>query len=173
MLFSQSCDKFAAAVKIISDKHEVFYNWGNTLSAQAQAKSGSEADALFSQAYEKYATSVKIKPDFHEAFNIWGNALLYQYRSVPDEKKQGLLEQANNLYNNAEAISPGSGSYNMARVYSLLGQNVECQKWLERASQKGELPSLEEIGKDADLDNVRDEKWFIQFIEQKKRASNN
>jgi len=47
-------DIHAAALAIKPDKHEALYNWGYALSAQAETKTGEEADRLFAQAGEKY-----------------------------------------------------------------------------------------------------------------------
>jgi tetratricopeptide (TPR) repeat protein len=68
-LFAEAAHKYAEAIRIKPDKHEVFNNWGNALSAQAKLKGNSpEADALFAEAARKYAEAIRIKPDMHEAF---------------------------------------------------------------------------------------------------------
>ena len=53
------------ASNVSPDTHESLNNWGNALSAQANTKSGAEADALFAQAAEKYEAALRIKSDIH------------------------------------------------------------------------------------------------------------
>ncbi len=74
-LFNDAMAKYAAALKIKPDRHEVLNNWGNALAKRAETKSGAEADALFNDAAENFAAALKIKPDDHEALNNWGAAL--------------------------------------------------------------------------------------------------
>jgi tetratricopeptide (TPR) repeat protein len=71
-LFAEASQKYAAAVRIKSDKHEAFSNWGNALLAQAKLKGNTpEADRLFAEAAHKYAEAVRIKPDNESAhFNL-------------------------------------------------------------------------------------------------------
>jgi len=60
---------YTAALKIQPDKHEALNNWGNALSAQAQTKSGEEADALFARAFEKCSAAESLAPG-HAAYNL-------------------------------------------------------------------------------------------------------
>jgi len=105
-LLAQACEKYAAALKIKSDKHEALNNWGNALSDQAETKQGEEADRLFEQACEKYEAALKIKPDKHEALNNWGNALSDQARMKQGEEADRLFEQACEKYEAALKIKP-------------------------------------------------------------------
>ncbi len=59
---------------------------------------------------------------------------------------------------------PGSGSYNLACVSALLGDDPECRKWLKQSQKSGNLPSIEHLQEDPDLDSVRKKDWFKKII---------
>ncbi|MFZ5887079.1 MAG: TPR end-of-group domain-containing protein [Chloroflexota bacterium] len=164
-LYKEACEKYAEAVKIKPEDHEAFNNWGNALYSWAQGRAGGEADGLYKEACEKYAEAVKIRPDMHEAFNNWGNALLWWYRIVSEERKAEILKQARDVLLETEKILEGRGSYGLACVYALSGNEEECRRWLIKSKDKGELPTLEHLQEDSDLDSVRETQWFKEFLD--------
>ena len=157
-------EKFAEAVRLKADMHEAFNNWGWLLMQWAQAKSGAEADGLRARAEEKYAAAVSIKADKHEAFNNWGLLLAEWAQTKTGEEAREMLARAEAVLLQAESVRIGSGSYNLACVYSLLGDEPACEKYLLRRKKFGKLPSLEHIQKDTDLDPVRHTDWFQEFL---------
>ena len=80
------------------------YNWGTALQAQAEAKSGEDADRLFAEAGEKYQAALAIKPDHHEALNSWGNAHLQNAAKKTGEERRRLLDLA--LEKLSEGLKP-------------------------------------------------------------------
>jgi hypothetical protein len=56
----------------------------------------------------------------------------------------------------------------MACAYSLSGKQKECLKWLEKAWQLNQMPTLSYITHDTDFDPVRSKEWFIEFNEKVK-----
>ncbi|MBI5704175.1 MAG: hypothetical protein HZC39_11625 [Chloroflexi bacterium] len=101
----------------------------------------------------------------HEAFNNWGNALLWWYRIVSEERKAEILKQARDVLLETEKILEGRGSYGLACVYALSGNEEECRRWLIKSKDKGELPTLEHLQEDSDLDSVRETQWFKEFLD--------
>ena len=144
--------------------HEAWNNWGLALHAQAQRKEGLEAEELFKQASEKYAEAVRIKPGDAEKLDNWGSTLVVWSRVVSDTMKENLLIKAKDVLLQAEQIEKGSGSYNLACVYSLLGHDAECLKWLETSKEAGRLPKREHLDNDKDMDSVREKQWFKDFL---------
>jgi hypothetical protein len=96
--------------------------------------------------------------------NNWGSALLVQATGTVDEVRKALIESAIAKYEKENEIVPGSGSYNLACAYSLLGDAEECQKWLTDSREHGQLPSREHMANDSDLSAVREFPWFTQFL---------
>ncbi|MBI3170236.1 MAG: hypothetical protein HYZ22_17265, partial [Chloroflexi bacterium] len=164
-LFKLAGEKYEAALTIKADKHEALYNWGTALSAWAQTKTGAEADELFKLAGEKYEAALQIKADKHEALNNWGVALsVWAQKKIRDEQ-QSLYQQAKEVLLRAEAIKEGCASYNLACVCALINAEEDCQQWLAKSKEFGNLPSRQHLEQDTDLDSVRKKKWFIEFLE--------
>ena len=168
-LYKEACEKYAEAVRIKPDVHEAFFNWGLTLFKQAEKKDGEEADRLYKEACKKYAEAVRIKPDRHEVFNNWVCTLIGLSKNETDElKKREYLNESKEKIIIAENLEPGSGSYNLACVSSLEGNETECQKWLENSLKYNKLLPLDHLMKDTDLDAMRDKPWFQEFLQKVK-----
>ncbi|OSZ71955.1 hypothetical protein CAP39_00775 [Sphingomonas sp. IBVSS1] len=105
-LFAEAGAKYAEAVRIKPDDHEVWYNWGIALSDQARGTTGPEAGALLAEASAKYAEAVRIKPDYHEAWNNWGNALSEQVGGKTGSEADALFAEAGAKYAEAVRIKP-------------------------------------------------------------------
>ena len=164
-LWQLAGEKYQAALAIKPNLHEALYNWGSALSDQAKTKSGDEADRLFQLAGEKYQAAIEIKPDMHVAPNNWGLALLNQAQKKSGHEADQLFDQSLEKLSRAEAIKPGSGSYNLACLSALRGNAEECRTWLQKAKQYGTLPYLAHLQSDSDLDRVREQSWFQEFLE--------
>ena len=90
-MFALAGEKYAAALAVKPDKHEVLNNWGVSLFDQARMKTGEEAYRLFALAGEKYAAALAIKPDKHDTLNNWGIALAAQANTKPVRRLTGYL----------------------------------------------------------------------------------
>jgi len=51
-----------------------------------------------------------------------------------------------------------------------LGEFEEARKWLEESYETGHLPPIEHLESDSDLDSLREEEWFREFIEKVKKG---
>lgn len=137
-----------------------YHNWGVALAGWARKKQGEEADELFAQACEKYQKAVELKEDLYRAHNSWGGALLFMARAKTGTKQTELWAAAEEKCLKAESIRPGSGSYNLACIWALRGNKVECKKRLKASEQARELPTRKHAMEDEDLKNVWEEPWF-------------
>jgi tetratricopeptide (TPR) repeat protein len=162
-LLRQAFAKYEKAVQIKPDMHEAYNNWGNHLAQLAKRKEDAQADEVFKQAFAKYEKAVQIKPDKHEAYYNWGTALLDLARRKEGEERSRLLDEAKEKFLKAESIKQGTGAYNLACVYAHLGDEGECQKWLETGEEAGTLVAREKAMKDPDLESVRDKEWFSKI----------
>ncbi len=140
---------------------------GNALSEQAKTKTGKEADHLFTLAGEKYQAAFAIKPDKHEALNNWGNALSAQAKTKTGEEADHLFALARDKLSRAEDIKPGSGSYNFACLYALIGDEPGCHEWFKKSQQFGTLPSRKHLMGDPDLKKIRECEWFKTLLPNK------
>jgi len=165
-LFTEAYEKYGRAVTIKADMHEAWYNWGVGLLCQAKRKEGPEADRLFAEAYEKYGRAVAIKPDKYEAWCNWGNGLLYQAKQRDGEERSSLLGKAKEILLEAEKLRPGSASYDLACVVTLVGDSTAARGWLLTSQRTGTLPGCEHLRSDSDLNSLRAEPWFETLLHE-------
>ena len=163
-LFALAGEKYSTALRIKPDNHDVLFNWGTALLDQAKQKTGEEADRLFALADEKYEAALRIKPDKHGALCNWGNSLLSQAKQKTGEEADRLFVLAGEKLLRAEAIVPGSGSYDLACVKALIGDSEASRKWLSMSHEHGQLPSKQHLLADPDLESVRELDWFQDLL---------
>ena len=72
---------------------------------------------------------------------------------------------AKKQFEKANAIQAGTASYNLACIYGLRGDKDACLKALENARVKVTLPEAGEILNDPDMDAVKEQDWFVEFME--------
>jgi tetratricopeptide (TPR) repeat protein len=138
----------------------VWYNWGRAFSDLAQKKEGADGEKLFAEAFSKYQKAVEIKPDFIEAYNNWCITLMWLAQRKERDEKRNFLEEAKEKALKVEALKTGKGAYNLACIWSMLGDKKQCRQWLENGEKAGFLPTWEYASNDKDFESVRDEEWF-------------
>jgi Tfp pilus assembly protein PilF len=165
-LFRNAYKRFSSAASLDASNAEIFHYWGLVLYDQAQHKQGKDAKELYKTACEKFEAAFKLEPDNAKIMNDWGAALIEQARNKPDKYAAPFYQEAKEKIAAADSLEPGLGAYNLACIHSLRGEQKECQKYLEQALEVGHLPAEKYLKIDKDLDNVRNEKWFKNFIQQ-------
>lgn len=136
------------------------------LAARALKVSGDRADRLFKKAGATYYEALSLDPEYYPALNGWAASLIAQARTKPGEEAHELFDLAEDKLHQAEVISPGSGSYNLACIAALRGRTQECRKWLEDGSILGRIPRRSRLESDPDMAAVRGEAWFRMFLEK-------
>ncbi len=144
---------------------EALYNWGFALLHQAKTKTGDEAAQIYQDAIDKFAFCMLINPDYLGAAINGGVAYMDLARLIKAEPDDVLYELAKKQFEKANAIQAGTASYNLACIYGLRGNKDACLKALENARDKVTLPEAGEILDDPDLANVKEQEWFIEFME--------
>jgi tetratricopeptide (TPR) repeat protein len=157
-------DKYQAALEIRPDDYDTLNNWGLILADQARTRSGDEADRLFQLASEKFQVALKIKPSKYDVLYNWGLSLFDQARTKSGDEADNFFKQSFKKLSRAEEIIPGSCSYNLACLSALRGDLEGCRTWLEKAPQYGTLPDLFYLQCDSDLESVREQAWFQDFL---------
>jgi tetratricopeptide (TPR) repeat protein len=144
---------------------EALYNWGFALLHQAKTKTGDEAARIYQDAIDKFAFCMLINPDYLGAAINGGVAYMDLARLKKVKPDDELYELAKKQFEKANAIQAGTASYNLACIYGLQGNKEECLKALEKARDKGALPEARDILNDPDLVSVKEQNWFIEFME--------
>jgi tetratricopeptide (TPR) repeat protein len=144
---------------------EALYNWGFTLLHQAKTKSGEQAAELYQDAIAKFSFCLTLEPAYLGAAIDGGVAFMELARIKAVKLHDGLYESAKNYFEQANAIQAGSASYNLACIYGLRGEKEACLTALEISKGKGSLPAPADILADPDLAGVKNQDWFIAFME--------
>ena len=79
------------------------------------------------------------------------------------EQRCNTLALAGKTLLRLEETRYGEGAYNLACVYSLLGQSEAARRWLQRAHELGQL-TVDYLRHDTDFDGVREESWFGELV---------
>lgn len=106
------------------------------------------------------------------AYSDWGVILLDIAISVTGNARCNVLVEAKKKFQKALDLGCDKASYNMACYYSLMNDSENCKIWLEKAREAYSkeprellIQHKEHMLKDRDLDNVRGEQWFKEFMD--------
>lgn len=123
-------------------------------------------ESLFEKALEQFEKALKIQPDHANILGNYGAALLDLAQIKQDES---LFEKAFLQYERSLNFNPNK-TYNLACYYSLANALELCKANLLHAEQHNTLPhnSYTHLNKDKDLENIRNEPWFIELLERLK-----
>ena len=144
---------------------DALYNWGFALLHQAKTKTGDEAARIYQDAIDRFAFCLLINPDYLGSAINGGVAYMDLARLKKVEPDNELYELARKQFEKANAIQAGTASYNLACIYGLRGDKDACLKALENARDKVTLPEAGDILNDPDLDNIKEQGWFVEFME--------
>jgi len=144
---------------------EALYNWGLALLHQARTKSGEAAANLYQDAIAKFSFCLTIEPAYLGAALDGGVAYMELARVKAVAPNDSLYERAKSYFEKANAIQAGSASYNVACIYGLRSEKEGCLNALEISKNKGYLPVVADIIADPDLDRVKHQDWFVDFME--------
>jgi hypothetical protein len=164
-LFKAAYQGYAEVLRDDPLRAEALYNWGFALLHQAKTKTGDEAARIYQDAIDKFAFCMLINPNYLGAAINGGVAYMDLARLKQVKPEHELYEMAKKQFEKANAIQAGTASYNLACIYSLRGDKDACLKALENARDKVTLPDAGEILNDPDLDSVKEQDWFLEFME--------
>ena len=144
---------------------DALYNWGFALLHQAKTKTGDEAARIYQDAIDRFAFCLLINPDYLGSAINGGVAYMDLARLKKVKPDSELYELARKQFEKANAIQAGTASYNLACIYGLRGNKEACLKALETARDKVTLPAAMDILNDPDLASVKEQDWFVGFME--------
>jgi tetratricopeptide (TPR) repeat protein len=144
---------------------DTLYNWGFALLHQAKTKAGDEAAKIYQDAIDRFAFCLLINPHYLGSAINGGVAYMDLARIKKVKPDNELYELARKQFEKANAIQAGTASYNLACIYGLRGNKEACLKALETARDKVTLPEAVDILNDPDLASVKEQDWFVAFME--------
>lgn len=149
--------RFEKAELLQPDMYEVYLKWGVLLSTLATLKSSVE---LYNESSEKYSKAININCNRIEAYNNLG-ANLSRLADLKHDESYINLAIENLLI--AENIDP-THVYNLACAYVRLSKLKEAKKKLVVCKENQTLPPKNHLLNDPDLELLRQETWFNDFI---------
>jgi len=165
-LFISSYQGYADVVKDDLVLADALYNWGFALLHQAKIKQAEESIKLYQDSIDKFRFCMLVEPNHLGSAIDGGVAYMDLARIKNVDVDHDDYNQAKISFENAERIQKGSAAYNLACIYSLRGQTEPCLEALELSMEFGSLPDTEDILNDADLAQVKDAQWFVEFMER-------
>jgi len=156
----EACIYYKKAIELKPDYAPAYNNWGSALFDLGKIK---EDEELFVQSIEKYKKAIELEPDFVLAYNGCGVSL-YDLGKIKGDTTL-YKEEIESLLLKAEDIKEGSGSYNLACLYSLLGDKNNALKWLDKDLQHNpNKRTRQSIENDDDFANIKDTPEFKYLL---------
>lgn len=149
--------RFEKAELLQPDMYEVYLKWGVLLSTLATLKSSVE---LYNESSEKYSKAININSNRIEAYNNLG-ANLSRLADLKHDESYINLAIENLLI--SENIDP-THVYNLACAYVRLSKFEEAKTKLVVCKENQTLPPKNYLLNDPDLEILRQETWFNDFI---------
>ncbi len=144
---------------------DALYNWGFGLLNQAKSKQDQQAITLYENAINKYSFCLTIEPFYLGAAVEGGVAYMDIARIKGVAADDDLYARAKKCFERAGEIQKGSGSFNLACLYSVENNHESCLAALKEAKSFAHLPDDTDILNDPDMKNVIKTPWFIEFME--------
>jgi hypothetical protein len=165
LLFKSTYQSYAEILHDDPLRAAALYHWGFTLLHHAKTKSGDEAIKLYEDCIVKFAFCMLIDPNYMGAAIDGGVAYMDLARLKGVAPSDELYELARKQFEKANSIQAGTASYNLACIYGLRGEGDACLKALQNSKDKGSLPDAQDILNDPDLAGVKNQSWFLEFME--------
>jgi len=164
-LFKSAYQGYAEVLHDDPLRAAALYHWGFTLLHQAKTKTGDEAIKLYEECIAKFSFCMIIDPNYMGAAIDCGVAYMELARLKGAAPEDEIYESARTYFEKANSIQAGTASYNLACIYGLRGDSDACLKALENSKDKGSLPDAQDILSDPDMDSVKNQGWFLEFME--------
>lgn len=160
-------EKFTAALSYAPDLAEAELNQAIALLRQGdRSTDGQTRFDQYGRALQSLHAYLQHTKPAVMPLTLSGYCLLEQAKLTGGEARTALLLEATQMFLQAESLSAGSGTYNLACCAALLGDEENCRKWLESALEAGVLPDYDHVAKDQDLTAVSHFDWFREFLQR-------
>ncbi len=164
-LLSEAMTAYATVAADSSAFTGALYGWGAALLHSARLKDGgAEAKGLYEEAGKKFSYCLVAKADYLAAALDWGVALMELTPFQEESERAATYALAKEKFTLADSIQEGVASYNFACLHAVSGDFEACKASLEAAHDYKNLPDEAEILSDVDMQSVKNEAWFTDFI---------
>ena len=157
--YEQAIVKYEKAIEINPNDSDYYNNLGDTLLELGKL---SDDKSFYEQAIAKYEKAIGINPNDCGYYDNLGDTLIKLGQLTGDSH---YYEKSEKVLNIALKYAP-KNVYNLACVASLLGKENKCEEYLNICYEANTLPVKEHLETDDDLNFVRNQKWFKDFIDK-------
>lgn len=155
-------------MKLISEyPDENFYKQSYALALSCLASIKQES-ITFEKSFHEFESYLALKPDDYQVLENYISALFECFHIT---NQTNLLDTAYKYIHQSLTLKPDE-TYNLACYYSLKNDVDLAHKYLINVEHQGNLPLIEHLISDKDLDNIRKERWFIELLERLKEKEN-
>lgn len=164
-LFHKAFELYKTALEF--EKNDYIHgNYGVALSNLAEIKND---ENLLNQSFEQFEMALKIMPNDVDYLSNIAKNFLYLARVKQDSI---FFDKALQYINKTLEIRPND-TYDLACYYSIKKEIDLCKENLLHVEQHHNLPPIEHLSQDQDLNNIRKEQWFIELLERLKSKDEN
>mmetsp|Transcript_8321 Transcript_8321/g.10832 ORF Transcript_8321/g.10832 Transcript_8321/m.10832 type:complete len:293 (+) Transcript_8321:145-1023(+) len=158
--FEKAGLSFEKSIELDSKNVDALYNYANFLD-QALGDS--------SRAAEFYQKVIELNPNHVTAMNNYAAFLVEKSKAQAEPESSNALKKAKMIFEKANELSPGLPAFNLACVSSLQNDGEQAKHWLSESFRLGLIDIGEQgaqlLMEDPDLENVKQEPWFLSFCE--------
>ena len=162
-LFEQALDISKKSIDLKPDSDALLGNYADILASYGECISN---ENMIDESLLLYQKALKINP---ENLIIKGNYNVTTTRLAAAKRDEKLFYESIVLLKD-HLMDANSRDYNLACLYALYNDPINSKELLLKAEKLNALPSksYQHLHKDTDLDNVRNEQWFIELMERLK-----
>ena len=132
----------------------------------AQKSNRVKQDFLFQKAEILLSAIEKVAPFDSTTLKNFAALRIEQVREAEAQQREALLQQAEGYLDRILPSEQKTTLFNRACIAALRGQPDKALELLEECRQAGTLPSREHIESDKDMDRLRDQGAFKEFMER-------
>lgn len=165
-LLNQAQIYFKKALSKDENHPATLNNLGSATYENAMLLSGEEKRSMLKEAETILKKALGFSEFYWPALAILGMIFfaMSDAESGIDEQK---VKEAKDFSTRAEKLQTGSGSYVLACIAAHENDQAECEKWLHVTIKNGySSPSCDDLKSFTIFNNVRNEKWFQDFVNQ-------
>lgn len=168
--YEKASQMYTKALELDPIFHLCHYNLANNCAFRGELAADLELHYEAIKHYEAYLAS---EPEDDAAWNDWGLTLLNLADMINDPSRREVATkyyaEAESKFRQSLALGNQSSLYNMACLYSLVGNYDASLHYLEKGDLQRMLPPLDELLHDEWLEGVRHTEQFREFLSQIRR----
>jgi tetratricopeptide (TPR) repeat protein len=161
--YDEAINLYENAKKIDPSHFGCLFNYALLLQNIANSNN-KDTENLIKKSIKLYKKCLDIQNNNEQAWLNLSHALLV-YAEL--KKDPILLNEAYDVIKKSITLSPNK-TYNLACYFSIIGKKDLAKDNLFKALSHDTLPDLDHLNTDKDLDNIRNDQWFIELLERLK-----